>query len=121
MRTSKKVMRIKEQVRERDGHECVDCGKTQEEHIAERGKILHVHRLKPGSKYTVRGCVTTCVPCHGARHRPALPQNRQTTKMVGIHIEDWKRLEALALAQGRTVAYMARLAVRAGLPTLEKT
>lgn len=56
-------------VRDRDGYACVECGMTNEEHVATFGSILQVHRLVPGSHYTLDGCVTLCIPCHGPKPR----------------------------------------------------
>lgn len=62
---------IKAKVRERDGYKCVDCGLTQDAHIAARGRRLHVHRVSSGSEYTTGGCVTVCLDCHAKRHSNA--------------------------------------------------
>jgi hypothetical protein len=56
---------VKAAVRERDGYRCTRCGMTQERHLVRLGQILHVHRIVPGSEYTVEGCVTVCIVCHG--------------------------------------------------------
>lgn len=56
---------IKPNVRARDGFRCTKCGKTNEEHLAQTGRQLEVHRVVPGSAYTVDGCVTLCRRCHG--------------------------------------------------------
>jgi len=55
---------IKKKVRERDGHCCTECGMTAGEHRDKFGRNLHVHRITPGSEYTVDGCVTLCQECH---------------------------------------------------------
>jgi 5-methylcytosine-specific restriction endonuclease McrA len=62
---------VKEKVRQRDGYRCTRCGMTNEEHQRlyrnqHGGKSLEVHRLVPGSKYTLEGCVTLCYACHQA-------------------------------------------------------
>jgi hypothetical protein len=61
--------KIKILVRERDGYRCVECGMTAEDHVEKFGKTLSVHRLIPGSEYTVEGCKTYCLPCHTEEHR----------------------------------------------------
>ncbi len=58
---------LKAKVRERDGFKCRDCGKTQDQHIEETGKILDVHRVIPGMEYLEFWCVTLCRTCHGSK------------------------------------------------------
>lgn len=60
---------VKAAVRDRDGLACVDCGCTDKEHRERTSRGLEVHRIVPGSEYTVDGCVTVCRICHGLRHR----------------------------------------------------
>ncbi len=60
------VLKIKAAVRKRDGHRCADCGRQRAYAYAPR---LDVHRISPGSEYTVEGCVTLCRRCHKRRHR----------------------------------------------------
>lgn len=60
---------VKASVRERDEHRCTECGMSAEEHASTYGRDLEVHRLVPGSEYTVDGCVTLCIPCHGPKPR----------------------------------------------------
>jgi cytochrome c553 len=63
---------VKEAVRERDGQRCVECGLTALEHQERYGMTLDVHRVVPGSAYTLEGCVTLCRACHGPKpKRPA--------------------------------------------------
>jgi hypothetical protein len=59
-----KPFTVKRLVRERDGYRCVHCGMTVEQHKKLCGRTLDVHRLIPGSVYTVEGCVTVCRGCH---------------------------------------------------------
>jgi hypothetical protein len=59
------ILRVKAAVRERDDYACTRCGMGHEEHIAIYGKTFDVHRLTPGSFYTLEGCVTICRACHG--------------------------------------------------------
>lgn len=61
--------KVKDAVRARDGYRCVECGMTQRQHLAERGRQLEVHRLVPGAPYSVEGTVTLCKPCH-AKKKP---------------------------------------------------
>lgn len=62
-------LEIKAAVRSRDGMRCTKCGVPNDEYKQARGRSLDVHRVVPGSKYTVEGCVTLCQPCHGPEPR----------------------------------------------------
>lgn len=58
----------REDVLERDGHRCVDCGRTER---------LHAHHLQERSKrpdlaLDVDNGVTVCDDCHAERHEPRL-------------------------------------------------
>lgn len=57
-------IRIKANVRHRDGYRCRKCGMTEQEHQQQHEQTLHVHRLIPGTDYTEFGCVTLCRGCH---------------------------------------------------------
>jgi len=61
------VLQIKAAVRERDGYKCTECGMTNFEHVLLVGRSLEVHRLAPGSVYSIEGCVTLCQPCHSSK------------------------------------------------------
>lgn len=76
------VLQIKHAVRERDGFTCAQCGLSNDEHVAQTRKQLEVHRIIPGSVYTVEGCVTLCRTCH-------VPQ-----LTVGLGRDTLPRLEA---------------------------
>lgn len=90
---------VKNAVRARDGHKCVECGITNKKHLRIRGRSLHVHRQIPGSPYTVEGCITLCHWCHCRRHgskrrgrwKP-VPSNRLMAK---VDAELAERLESL--------------------------
>jgi len=63
--------RKKRQVRERDGHKCVDCGMIQAEHKDKYGEKLHVHHLRkardvddPEERNAPENLVTLCRGCH---------------------------------------------------------
>lgn len=58
----------KKLVREKYGNRCGRCSRTDEENIRLTGRNLHVHRLVPGSRYTVNGCILLCADCHDAAH-----------------------------------------------------
>jgi hypothetical protein len=81
---------VKAAVRERDGYRCTRCGMTQERHLVRLGQILHVHRIVPGSEYTVEGCVTVCIVCHGP-----LPKSDHNTDAHSGHLLPARAREAL--------------------------
>lgn len=60
---------VKTLVRHRDGYRCRLCRVAATEHIELTGRTLDVHRIVPGSEYTVDGCVTLCQKCHGLMPR----------------------------------------------------
>lgn len=64
----------RESVRERDGRECYDCGKSESENINEVGRKLDVHHLVPPAKNTnpavhnaKRNLMSLCLNCHRKR------------------------------------------------------
>src|ERR1043166_7209937 len=65
------VLEIKEAVRARVGYRCTECGLSNDQHIADYGQALHVHRVFPGGQYSLaRGfCVTLCRVCHGGKEK----------------------------------------------------
>ena len=72
----------REQVRERDSHECQMCGISQEASIEESGRGLDVHHIIPARQIDdpevrngMRNLVSLCCSCHGkAEHMsPLLP------------------------------------------------
>src|SRR5215213_5109851 len=83
------VAAVKRAVRQRDGR-CLQCGVTAEEYRQKTGIELDVHRLIPGSKYALEGCVTLCKECHkskprrpwGLRALDALRLNDDMTKRI---------------------------------------
>jgi hypothetical protein len=60
---------VKALARHRDGYRCTSCGMSAVEHVRRYGKNLDVHRIVPGSKYSLSGCVTLCRKCHGPQPR----------------------------------------------------
>ncbi|WP_088260542.1 helix-turn-helix domain-containing protein [Fimbriiglobus ruber] len=62
---------VKEAVRKRDGHRCLKCGVSQDDHRATEGRGLDVHRTVPGSGYSLAPgvCETLCRKCHGSATR----------------------------------------------------
>jgi hypothetical protein len=78
------VLDIKEAVRRRDGYRCAQCGMTNEEHLATFGRTLEVHRVTPGSPYTVSGCRSLCKRCHGPQ--PRQPPGAVDQAVAGIRV-----------------------------------
>jgi hypothetical protein len=77
----------REAVRERDGRECCDCGKSEEEHLNDVGRKLDVHHLVPPAKTTnpavhnaKRNLMTLCIRCHIARDR----SGNNTSAQAGV-------------------------------------
>jgi hypothetical protein len=62
-------VQVKAAVRRRDGYRCTQCGVTNLTYLAVTGRSLDVHRIVPGSEYTLDGCVTLCRKCHGPKPR----------------------------------------------------
>jgi hypothetical protein len=75
MHTDAEIAAIKAAVRKRDGDRCVECQMPAEQHQATYGRGLDVHRIEPGSLYSLDGCVTLCRPCHARYRRPQSPTN----------------------------------------------
>ncbi len=67
-RQSPTVAEIKAAVRNRDGC-CVECGMTNDQHREHYDRQLDVHRVVPGSVYSMAGCRTYCRGCHGPQPR----------------------------------------------------
>jgi hypothetical protein len=65
-------LEIKATVRKRDGYQCRDCGRGVV--LGKYLKKLDVHRLVPGSPYTLDGCITFCRRCHKRRHGGRKPK-----------------------------------------------
>lgn len=63
-RKTKSYIGIKATIRRRDGLVCTQCGITNAAHIENTGRQLEVHRIVPGSLYTLEGCFTLCRECH---------------------------------------------------------
>lgn len=91
---------------------------TNEQHQAKYGRQLDVHRLAPGSVYSVAGCVTLCKPCHGPE--PKLPPGTNRSQLNVRMDDEMKELFAALLpkaadATGLNVSQsdVVRLAPRA--------
>lgn len=63
--------KVKRAVRKRDRYRCTECGMTSQEHLELYDRLLEVHRINPGSVYTVKGCVTLCRDCHYLKPKSA--------------------------------------------------
>jgi 5-methylcytosine-specific restriction endonuclease McrA len=74
---------VKEAVRLRDGMCCKECGMTDAEHVRYYGRTLDVHRINPGSEYTVDGCVTLCRMCHRSKPKSKTSHRDIKVKLTG--------------------------------------
>ncbi len=102
------VLEIKAAVRARDGHRCTECGMTNAEYRLRSGVDLDVHRLEPGSVYTIEGCVTLCRQCHGPK--PRRPRKSGSLATVKIESEIFHHVKILARARGvRMATYIEEL------------
>lgn len=97
-------LEIKAAVRERDGYRCTDCGMTSDEHYARYGRELEVHRLIPGSPYTIEGSVTRCKPCHGKAHRLIRGVFKKAT--VKVHRDIVRKARTIAAFRSVSVAVL---------------
>ena len=82
-------------MRARDGYACTKCGVSNAAHLHLRGTQLDVHRVVPGSRYTVEGCVTLCEPCHAPEPRRNRGQRRreEPDRTVPVHLPPrWHKL-----------------------------
>lgn len=73
---------FKDRVRQRDGHKCTKCGISQEQYQKVSGRRLDVHRLVPGSPYTMEGCITVCKGCHDRIHSEIGKSPRSKSTLV---------------------------------------
>jgi 5-methylcytosine-specific restriction endonuclease McrA len=79
----------REKARERDGHQCVICSLTDEDHIERHGCELHVHHIRRFASFApfdrvedyerandLSNLITLCLPCHANTESmaPLLPQ-----------------------------------------------
>ncbi len=95
----KSVINIKRAVKARDGYRCCKCGAGEAKTKRNKGG-LEVHRLVPGSKYTVGGCVTLCRPCHDKEPKTCHLAIAATLKVLAALISDIKLPEKLEDCQG---------------------
>jgi hypothetical protein len=98
------VLEVKALVRHRDGYACTDCGMTAEQHLERFGRNLDVHRVVPGSEYTLPGCVTLCRPCHDRKPKSPKGSRPRTHRLMAIPRCLYEGLKILAERNRRTVA-----------------
>lgn len=114
----------KANIRDRDGYVCTKCGMTNEQHQDAYGCQLDVHRLVPGSLYSVEGCITVCKSCHGKLPRRksgeadlAMPPSRANLKYLAVPRAYYEALEEIAQESSTpdmefSVAWAGRIALR---------
>jgi len=111
------VAEIKALVRYRDGYRCVECSLSAREHVRLTKKTLEVHRVVPGSRYTVKGCVTLCRKCHDKMpsREPGAPDFASSDGRVIITLQVVPELAAalrlFAKQQRRTIQATFTLAL----------
>ena len=74
---------------------------------------LDVHRIVPGSTYTVNGCVTLCRPCH--RLKPRSEQGHSDSHTFSIPGDLYDALRALARRNHRTIKAQFEVIIEQGL------
>jgi hypothetical protein len=107
-------MSVKALVRLRDGNKCVYCGLTDVEHRQRYGKDLHVHRIVPGSVYTLEGCETVCQPCHKQLPKRAYGERVRQEGIIVVRLPDpaMSVLRHLAKIEERTMTGVVLRALR---------
>lgn len=99
---------IKAVVRFRDGYRCTRCGTTAKQNYRKYKQALDVHRVVPGSRYSLRGCITLCKECHNLAHRRV--PGKVYTKSIKISADIRQMLGAIADANNENLsACFARL------------
>lgn len=96
---------------------------TSEQHQEVYARELDVHRIVPGSLYTVEGCVTLCRSCHGPQPRRKKGQpdlangDRHRHPLVSFRPDHGIRhaLQRLADQQRRSLSQMAVLLLEEAL------
>ena len=97
--TPSEILAVKAAVRARDGKRCVHCGMTDEKHIARYGRTLDVHRVVPGSEYSLAPgvCKTLCRPCHALmpkRPRGTRPPEEKVVVRIAADVVYMARIVA---------------------------
>lgn len=63
-------------VLDRDGHQCVQCGMSEGEHLQRWGRPITIdHKDKNRANNKLENLQTLCLPCHG--RKDLIPQLRQ--------------------------------------------
>jgi hypothetical protein len=113
---------IKALARHRDGYQCVDCGMTAEDHIERFGRNLDVHRIVPGSAYTLLGVQTLCRTCHEKK-----PKSARGIRIVPIGELSFSlpadlasRLDKAAGMLATDVSHLLRMMIAEKLPEYEQ-
>lgn len=105
--TTTQILAIKAAARWRDRYRCRRCGMRNQVHLGLYGKSLHVHRLRPGSYYSVPGCVTLCYRCHGPQPKREAGQPDLDSARTGVPLMVYLPPEVRD-ALGRAVAASRR-------------
>lgn len=100
---------VKDQVRKRDEYRCTECGMTHQQHVEKHGTTLHVHRLVPGSIYTLEGCITLCFTCHASK--PRSPRGKARNGLVLLPKPLYNQIAALAKKHHRPISWECRRAI----------
>jgi 5-methylcytosine-specific restriction endonuclease McrA len=101
------VAQVKAAVRARDGFRCVKCGMTNHEHLEATEQQLEVHRVVPGSVYSLDGCVTLCKRCHGPE--PRRRRGEAGIDRLGLNRPTHDLIAATARAMGISSTELARM------------
>lgn len=106
--TTTEELEIKRLVRLRDGHKCVECGMTNDDHIRIYGKSLQVHRIIPGSVYSVRGCETVCYRCHSKKPKSKRRLNHSPKIILELPEHHKRAVRLYAAKRGLSVNDVVR-------------
>lgn len=76
----------RDEVLERDGFRCVECGMTQAEHFLKYGRDITVHHIdgngrskpKDQQNHSIDNMQTLCLRCHGSKDGKRSPGRRVT-------------------------------------------
>ena len=104
-------LEIKAAVRKRDGNRCVECGMANDEHLQLFGSSLEVHRITPGSPYTLEGTATLCKRCHGPK--PRSPRGKRDAILLTGSLV--RQIKKLAEREQRPVLWQARILLQQAL------